>query len=511
MNLALSKKRIIERLAFHKSGKPRGWVRLIVFNEQRAVRRSFHRIVYKKNHQVRPSFQNWLIDSSIKPIAETVRQSMPTLEETVKNWRWKPDPDASTLLASNVIALTISEHLNHADPRLMISVSHDHYRKITGGVQLCLQYEEVVANSEHVTYMQIHPWHPLPRLAHAEEDPDNLVAIVLNGKDFGVCRMSALISAMIQITASNVSNAAVKMTVAIHQMLGHMPEQLEALIRVSNTPCIFWLHDFFSICPSPTLQRNNITFCGAPPVNSNACELCIYGDERRTHITRIQALIDGLNVNVVSPSEVTAAFWSTRSGMSKFPVHVIPHVTLNFIPRPVELVASSDRLVRVAYLGFPNKHKGWHFFEEIVRVCSSRGVYEFFVMSSEPAPKSIPVRWVEVSVTAENPCAMVEAIANEKIDLVLHWPTWPETFSFTTFEALAGSAYVITNKNSGNVAAAVRQTGRGVILGDKIELIRYFESCEAGDLARSRRVANQKYSIKQHQSKMSFELLKKEN
>jgi hypothetical protein len=70
---------------------------------------------------------------------------------------------------------------------------------------------------------------------------------------------------------------------------------------------------------------------------------------------------------------------------------------------------------------------------------------------------------------------------------------------------------VITNKNSGNVAAAVRQTGRGVILGDKIELIRYFEGREAGDLARSRRVANQKYSIKQHQSKMSFVLLKKEN
>ncbi len=46
---------------------------------------------------------------------------------------------------------------------------------------------------------------------------------------------------------------------------------IEKAIMIAGKPKVrFWLHDFFSVCPGYLLLRNNIEFCGAPDVSSNA-------------------------------------------------------------------------------------------------------------------------------------------------------------------------------------------------------------------------------------------------
>ena len=104
---------------------------------------------------------------------------------------------------------------------------------------------------------------------------------------------------------------------------------------------------------------------------------------------------------------------------------------------------------------------------------------------------------------------MSDAVAAEDVDIVLHWPSWPETFSFTTFEALAGTAYVVTNSGSGNVAAAVRQTGRGSILEDDKDLAAFFRDGRAKALAEHRREASKTLEVLHQHSDMLLPLIRK--
>ena len=81
-----------------------------------------------------------------------------------------------------------------------------------------------------------------------------------------------------------------------------------------------------------------------------------------------------------------------------------------------------------------------------------------------------------MTVTQQQPDAMSAAIARLQLDLVVMLSPWPETFSYTTFEALAGGADVVCLAASGNVADTVLRQRRGVVAQDAEELIGFFAS-----------------------------------
>jgi hypothetical protein len=99
----------------------------------------------------------------------------------------------------------------------------------------------------------------------------------------------------------------------------------------------------------------------------------------------------------------------------------------------------------------------------------------------------LPIDFRPVTVTAERPRAMQEAIEAAEADAVLVWPLCRETFSFTAYEAAAAGAAVITNPDSGNVAAFVEEGDRGRVVAGETALFELFESGEIGALARAAR------------------------
>lgn len=510
-------------LAFHRGGKPRKWLIYLLFNENMEARNILRRIVHKKNGRVRPRFNAWVsqatslaggtIDQNAQirnkeeklGPAELQLQTVIPLEDVVKNWRHKKAP--TNLLDYNDLSNCLKPILDRGESKLIVSVSHDNYLKVSGGVQLCIQREQALANERGLTYLQIHPWNPLPRLAHLSEDPDTMVSLILNGLEIGTCQMSTLIE-VVRNTVHNLSN----LSVFIHQLLGHLPEQVAELVKLCDSAsCIFWLHDSFSLCPSFNLQRNNLTFCGAPPVTSNACTLCIYGRERINHESRLKDFFSALNVKVVSPSKVTAEFWLEKSRFKIESITITPHIELeilqrdsaNIIPQPV---AEDIFPIKVAFLGTSAPHKGWPLFTQLMYEYSASPKYHFSVMSSQ-RPLVGEDDWISVNVSIENLSAMLDAVAANDIDLVLHWPTGRETFSYTTFEAMAGSAYVVTNSGSGNVAAVVDDTGRGAVLSSEDDLFNFFRDGRAEEMVRIRRSLNRRMAITARHSDLSLSFI----
>ena len=90
-------------------------------------------------------------------------------------------------------------------------------------------------------------------------------------------------------------------------------------------------------------------------------------------------------------------------------------------------------------------------------------------------------------MTDRAPDAMSDAIAAEGIDLVLMWMHWPETFSFVAHEVLAGGAFIVTNDRSGNVAALVEKTGRGIVLPFDTDLADWVHGDDCAALVSRRR------------------------
>ncbi len=71
---------------------------------------------------------------------------------------------------------------------------------------------------------------------------------------------------------------------------------------------------------------------------------------------------------------------------------------------------------------------------------------------------------------------MVEAVAAARIDVVVLFPPWPETFSFVAHEAVAGGALVVTHPGAGNIWPVVSapDVAQGLCLADAEALFAAF-------------------------------------
>ena len=430
---------------------------------------------------------------------ERLQQILP-LEERVKRWCSQRQPAA--LLDASAITGFVRDAAGDRIRTLILAVGHDNYRTVSGGVQVCIQREEEVAAWRGAMYLNLHPFQTLPRLAHASEDSDVAVNLMLNGEEMGVARMTELIAAT-KTLACEIE----RIEVVVHHLLGHLPEQVvEMVLAAGHRRCWLWIHDFFTVCPSFALQRNDLVYCDAPAPSSNACKICLYGEERTSHISRMRAFFEALDVELLSPSEVAAEIWSSRSTLSAKRMQLHPHIKLSWETSYDSQPAESNKTT-VAFAGTALPHKGWHAFDRLVTKLQSGGLYRFLYFGSGPPPRT-DVQHFPVHVTKENPIAMINALRAEQVDLVLHWASWPETFSLSTYEAIAAGAYVLTNPVSGNVAATVARLGRGAVLADEADLEAFFIDGRAQALATELRAERRSSVVHHVMSEMTFDALK---
>lgn len=435
--------------------------------------------------------------------AETLIHTLP-LEETVKDWRSRKPPEK--LLTADQISSRLCNAAAGNTPALMISIGQDNYREVPGGVQFCIQHEEETACYRGVLYLNLHPYQPLPRLAHDAEAPDVPVSLVLAGEMIGTSPMSAVTEAV-----SKLAGDFDAIDVVVHHLMGHSPEQVAALVHATGyARCWMWLHDFFTLCPSHALQRNNVAFCGAPPLSSNACRLCLYGNERVDHRSRLSRFFEDLSVHVIAPSQFTADYWCERAGLKPAAIAVCEHATIDWVPR-VQEAHGTDGPVTVAFIGYPASHKGWPVFERLVHLVGGKDSACRFLYLGSTRIALEEVERIPVQVTAKDPDAMTRAIAEHEVDIVLHWASCAETFSFSTHEAVAAGAYVLTNPVSGNVAVTVRRQGTGRVLDDEADLEAFFRDGRLEAMVAEARARRRDHGAILMRSDLTFTVLDQES
>jgi len=415
--------------------------------------------------------------------AQHLRDIVP-LTETVRRWRTAREP-VGTREAEALREKLFGIFDAGREIQAVLSIGHDDYRMHTGGVQLCIEIEARAFNKLGTVYINLHPAQPLPVLASAAERDRQPIVVVVDGEDAGVARAADIVDIVGELARRNVS-----FSTTVHALHGHTTEFVQALVAASrSTESLYWLHDYFSVCPGYTLLRNDVSYCGAPSVESQACEICVYGEARAEHLARMERLFAAVSFKIVAPSELALEVWRAGSGLRGQAEIVSAHCRLAVSKNPNDRDREAAKgPVRIAFLGLPAMRKGWDLFEKLareIRADSEVGDdFEFFYFGSHHLDND-RITSVPTTVSVQNPCAMVSALSAAQIDFVFLWSLWPETFSFTAHEGLASGAYILTCTDSGNIARLANSAGK--VFGSEDDLFSFFRSGEAARLAAERR------------------------
>ena len=353
------------------------------------------------------------------------------------------------------------------DKKCVVSISHDRYTEHTGGVQLCILKEQKAYNSDKIDYFHLAPFQPLPTLADESAFKNNAhyLHLTINGYYKGVVEASTVIDIFGSVSDGD-------FTMVYHALHGHSTEFLKKLVSLDNfSKTLLWIHDYFTICEGYNLLRNEVSPCRAPLPDSKACNICVFGQKRAQHITRINSLLSEKNYTAIAPSEAAKETWLADRGVvdrsKMLEVIVKNHVSL---VKEHSTSVESSKPIKVAFIGYPSIHKGWAEFSKFVRETLSSGRYEYFHIGAQR--KELPgVDFIECSVTSANPELMTETVRTHDIDYVYLAAPWAETFNIVCYEVIAAGALVITQPGSGNVARFIESSGNGVIVSSVEELI----------------------------------------
>lgn len=409
----------------------------------------------------------------VRPLDAYRRQLSAAEEPRRKAAGWARSVDVQERLAPAEIAASLRRAV--VSSGLVLSFSHDDYVCHTGGVQNLIGDEQRAFTRAGWRYLHLSPASPLPVLAEPTAVDAALVVLRLDGALIGTAAVADLVDALGMIRRHHVPTRA-----AVHHLMGHAPELVLLLIQASGAATtVVWTHDFFTLCPSYALMRNDVVYCGAPPAASAACGVCCYGSERQGHLARIRAFFMAVRPVVLAPSASMLERWLQRSDLPHADAIVQPLARL--VLASAETAGDRDRPLRIAHLGARVFHKGWPVFEELALRRADDPRY-MFLQLGEAAGPAMPriIRNVPVRVKAGARHAMIEAIAEANIDVVINWSLWPETFCYAVHEALAGGAFVVARRDAGNVwpAVAANAPAQGHVVADNEALFALFEGDE---------------------------------
>jgi hypothetical protein len=198
------------------------------------------------------------------------------------------------------------------------------------------------------------------------------------------------------------------------------------------------------------------------------------------HFSLMKRLFQDTKAEFIAPSQVAANIWQKAFPEHADEIRVVPHQISFDGQAPTQPISGKtfDDRPRIAYLGYESMCKGLETWWELVSNKELTGHYDFFHLGA--AGLKMPgVTYIPVSFLSDGPDAMIQALKKNRIDIAFLWSIWPETYSFTLFEAFAANCFVVTNEISGNIVAQVRATGRGAIYHDTSEVFEMLKDVES--------------------------------
>lgn len=353
--------------------------------------------------------------------------------------------------------------MDNITKKAILSISHTSYLNSVGGLEKFIFDQSILCNAQNYTFISIYPiTQQIIVKNHIICSKFRKWGIHIDKEDNLTLSTNELIKLLMKYSIHNVY---------IHSVIFSPTKDIVQIIYASNTKNVFYyVHDYKSMCSCHILMKNNKKYCGTGGPNIRKCFNCRFYLKACISNENFHKLFNQIPfIQFIFPSKIAEQIWSSMyDGIDKNHKHIIPHQ--KFDEHQIQYSHTSERL-RIAYVGYKAFNKGWATFKNFVAESKKRNLpYDFYILGKTDEPID-GVKHIEVSFQKEGTNAMVNAIRNNKIDVAFLWSPWPETYSYTFFESYVGGAFIITNANSGNIAAQTIKLECGKVFENEKQLL----------------------------------------
>ena len=254
------------------------------------------------------------------------------------------------------------------------------------------------------------------------------------------------IAGIISIVDDNINKEKKLREFHIHHLKDVDLEDIDCLLRNYNFSTRYFIHDYYCIA-------------------TNYVEGIDYQQIHMTdHYNAYREFFDRRTIDFIAPSKVAAGVFKKAFELKK-DVKVIPHQKCSIVAEGCSFEREDSSDIRVAYIGNTNREKGYEYWLEALNN-KANGVTYIEYSNAKNSKNAI----LKSGYYQPNDLKyMVKSMKDDKIDIVVLWSICKETYSYTFFEALEAGIVIITNWESGNIAAMVEEYNAGEIY-DKSEL-----------------------------------------
>jgi len=236
--------------------------------------------------------------------------------------------------------------------------------------------------------------------------------------------------------------------------------------KASGAKLVFLFHDFFALCPSCNLLNEKRLFCGLKP--SKDCNVCLKANKMLSNSdyeTREKWLenwnkflleCDDIIVFSNSSAELVKQVYGNTLRIS-----VLPH-KIKDLPAISKLYKTTKTL-NIGLLGVLSYHKGAKIIKQMLNIIKQDNLKAKIVLIGSSDEKIDDPNFIK---TGKYSLDMVPKLVYQyDVDLFFISSIWPETFSYTTEEAIKFNMPVIAF-NIGAPGERIKHYAKGQIIED---------------------------------------------
>lgn len=325
----------------------------------------------------------------------------------------------------------------------ILMIGHSNYLESTGGTERIIvsEVEELLRNGINSIFI-----YPKTSTNRVRLRKPKLYGVILNGYEICDVKSRELNSLVLQLNLAEVR---------IHHVLQWPLKDIISLIRKlksSRVSIFLYIHDFLFTCP----KVNKFCFSG-----NNLCQASFYEWTIKLWRNHFEQLFD-LASEIKVPSEFMKRQFGDR--FSRKVVVFSPHPAVD-----MPLVLKK----KIAYLGYASPIKGYNTWIKLASNALITRAYDLVHLGHrQKSISNVPA--IPYSFHSSRECIASNLLTENNVDYVLLWSQVPESFSFTFHEAKKAQKFVLTSKDSGNIAFEINKTKEhGLVLDSEYELFQF--------------------------------------
>ncbi|WP_374717691.1 hypothetical protein [Neobacillus sp.] len=339
--------------------------------------------------------------------------------------------------------------IDEFNKEIIISISRNNFALYIGGTSKFIREQMEIFIQEDL--INLHLFWQEYNIKHFQ---GFYLTIIKNGIEKGIYSIHDFLSKDLKIKG-----------IIIHNLIGLDYGILEDILaKYNNSKLIYYIHDFSCICSNIKLMFNDEFYCKSFESRWEICLNCENLKNKEKIFKYHLSFFSSRDVTLIAPSNNTRNIILKSFALPIEKVKVIEHQTYCKTSKSIN---NSNSKLKLAYVGYKHKHKGWEEFKQLARDFAEEYDFYCFGMSDETIDG---VKYVDVSFIEDGELAMTKKLREHSIDIALLWSVWPETYSYTYYESYAAGLYIITNELSGNIADQVLKNNNGVVLKNYNEL-----------------------------------------